>query len=730
MRRPRPRTTVAGSNSGAESGPQPAASPASSEQAPGTLPIVADQFGTVTRVSNEEIRRNGASTLGDLLLNKPGITGSSFAPGASSRPIIRGLDVNRVGIVENGVGGGGASDLGEDHFVPIDPMSTNQVEVIRGPGALRYGSQSIGGVVNASNNRIPDALPCAQPFQSYGMPVKAPLGASPGPCVSVETRSAYTGVDNGREGGILLDAGGNNVAIHADGYWRATDNYSIPSYPYRFVPGRPFNGQQPNTSTRSDGGSIGGSYLFDGGFLGLALTQTDSLYHIPSIDGEDHNTRIDAHQTKIQSKGEYRPDAAAIDTIRFWIGASDYKHNELGLADPADAGSDGVRQIFTSKEEEGRLEAQLAPFNLRVAKLTTTLGIQASHQELTAPSPDDPTSQFNGLWDPNHNTRVAGYAFNEFAFSATTKAQIAGRIEHVELSGTTPDFPSDFIPDGLDRPNVERNPHFTPKSASIGLIQDLPWNLIASLTAQYTERAPKAAELFSRGAHDATGTFDIGNPNLSIEAAKSIEAGLRRTTGPLRFEATTYYTHFNGFIFRNLTGLLCGSDFNSCGNGNPDNEAKLAIYSQRDANFRGGEFQFQYDVMPLATGTFGVEGQYDIVRATFIDGSNVPRIPPQRLGGGLYWRDANWLTKVNLLHAFDQNDIGGVETPTPGYNRLRAELSFTQKTPHSGFGMSEFTVGILGDNLLNQDIRDHVSYTKDEVLLPGLNVRMFLNTKF
>ena len=121
-----------------------------------------DQFATVTVVPNEEIRRQGTAQLGDLLFSKPGITGSSFAPGASSRPIIRGLDVNRVGIVENGTNAGGASDLGEDHFVPIDPLATNQVEVIRGPAAMRYGSTSIGGVVSATNNRIPDALPtCA-----------------------------------------------------------------------------------------------------------------------------------------------------------------------------------------------------------------------------------------------------------------------------------------------------------------------------------------------------------------------------------------------------------------------------------------------------------------------------------------------------------------------------------------------------------------------------------------
>src|SRR5882724_10171168 len=176
---------------GAPAGPaaqtEPAAAPPATETLPlGALPVVTDQFATVTVVPNDELRRTPASTMGDLLFSKPGITGSSFAPGASSRPIIRGLDVNRVGIVENGVGAGGVSDLGEDHFVPVTPLMSDQVEVIRGPATLRYGSQSIGGVVSATNNRIPDRLPCVAP------------------CVRGETRGATTSVDNGLEGGVLV----------------------------------------------------------------------------------------------------------------------------------------------------------------------------------------------------------------------------------------------------------------------------------------------------------------------------------------------------------------------------------------------------------------------------------------------------------------------------------------------------------------------------------------------
>jgi iron complex outermembrane receptor protein len=719
--------------------PQPApAAPAPALQGPqpGTLPIVTDQFATVTVVPNEEIRRHGGGTLGDLLFSKPGITGSEFAPGASSRPIIRGLDVNRVRIQENGIGANGASDLGEDHFVPVDPLSTDQVEVIRGPATLRYGSQAIGGVVETTNNRIPDALPCrddaALPVALPGMFTKAPAKLAASPCVRFETRGAVTTVDDGLNGAALLDAGGGNFAIHADAFGRQADDYRIPQYPY-LVPPSPaeapqatqpgaFNGKQPNSSLHTDGESIGGSYIFSDGFIGLALTQNNALYHIPGIDGEDHHTRIDAHQTKLMSKGEWRAPVDFIDAVRFWAGATDYKHNEIGLADDTDLSSDGVRQIFTNKEQEVRIETQLAPFDLRFASLTSAIGVQAGHQELTAPSPDNA-----GLWDPNSNVRAAAFMFNEFRFSDTTKAQVAGRIERVDLSGFGRSFPGGGVT--LSTPV---SPGYTPKSASIGLIQDLPWDLVASVTAQYVERAPKPAELFSGGAHDATGTFDKGNPNLQIEVAESVEVGLRRNKGPIRFEATAYYTRFNGFIFRNLTGNTCDPDTADCGPGVGDPNVREALYSQRDAIFRGAEFQSQWDALTLGMGVLGVEDQFDVVRATFTDGTNVPRIPPVRVGGGLFYRDDTWLARVNLLHAFAQNDIAVIgETPTPGYNDLRAEVSYRWKPAKLTRGdLSEVVLGVSGSNLLNEPIRNAVSYNKDEVLMPGLGVRVFANVKY
>jgi iron complex outermembrane receptor protein len=467
----------------------------------------------------------------------------------------------------------------------------------------------------------------------------------------------------------------------------------------------------------ANGFSVGGSYIGDSGFFGVAVTQNNALYHIPGIDGENSNTRIDAQQTKLMSKGEWRDPAAYIDAIRFWGGITDYKHNELGFADPADPSTDGIRQTFTNKEQEARVEVQFRPVKLSWAVLTTAVGVQGGHQQLTAPSPDNA-----GLWDPNHNERIAGYMFNEFKFSETTKAQLAGRIEDASLSGFARSFPGGGV-----MTSTPASMSYTPKSASIGLIQDFAWDLVGSLTFQHVERAPKPAELFSGGGHDATVTFDKGNPDLKIEAADSVELGLRRATGPFRFEATAYYTRFKGFIFRNLTGNTCDESGN-CGPGAGDlNEA---LYDQRDAIFRGGEFQSQLDVARAGRGWWGIENQFDVVRATFTDGTNVPRIPPVRVGGGLFYRDPNWLARVNLLHAFGQNHTAPVaETTTGGYNLLNAEISY--RTSRKDFsGIKETEVGLVGTNLLNADIRNAVSYTKDEVLMPGASVKLFARIKY
>jgi iron complex outermembrane receptor protein len=690
---------------------RPSPAPVAPEQTPapaietllqGTLPIVTDQFATVTVVPADELKRVTGTSLGDILYSKPGITGSTFAPGAASRPIVRGLDNHRVRIQENGLATNDVSDLSEDHAVPIDPLAARQIEVIRGPATLRWGSQAIGGVVNVDNNRIPTVIP--------------PRG------LAGEFNGAVSTVDRGLEGSVLLDAGAGNFAIHADAYGRRASDYGIPSYPYLFppAPAPAVNGRQPNTAFNSNGQSIGGSYLFDGGFVGVAISRFQSLYRIPGIEATETDTHIDMRQTKIASKGEYRPQSGAIDAIRFWLGASDYKHDEIAN----EGGFNGVQQSFINKAQEGRVEVQLTPINFGFAVMTTALGVQVSHQRLEAPGRE------GGLFDPNDSASAAAFLFNEFKLSDTLRMQFSGRIETANITGSAPTFPANYLPGGGgELPSAAHDLNFLPKSVAFGVLKDLPGGLVGSVTAQYVERAPRAPELFSRGVHEATGTFEIGNPNLGVESAKSVELGIRRATGHFRFEATAYYTRFSGFIFKRFTGNTCDEDFASCVPG-PGGEFNQIVYSQRDAGLLGGEVQAQYDVTPLASGMFGIDGQYDIVRATFSDGTNVPRIPPMRLGGGVYWRSADWFVRVGLLHAFAQDRTAALETRTPGYNLLKAEISHTMKLASSNYGPRELSLGVVGNNLLNEDIRNAVSFKKDEVLLPGLNVRFFATLRY
>ena len=687
--------------------PAPDAVPAVAQTAPdGALPIVTDQFATVLVVPNAELRRSTGATLGDVLFSRPGVTGTEFAPGAASRPVVRGLDNYRVRIQENGIGASGASELGEDHAVPLDPLGMNQLEVVRGPATLRWGSQAIGGVVNATNNRIPDALPCP--------PDATALEKAHG-CARLETSSAVSTVDAGMEGAALVDAGAQNIALHGDILGRGSSNYAIPGYPYLYPPEPPppVDGRQPNSSMRAHGFSIGGSVIGDNGYAGLAITQFATLYHIPGVEPAQADARINLLQTKVTSKGEIRPSSSFIDAIRFWGGAIDYKNEEYAN----ESGFDGLQQTFVTKAQEGRVEAQLAPINLPFAKFTGMVGLQATHQYLNAPGID------GGLLDPNDTGSIGGFSFNEFAFDEATRAQIAGRVENVSIAGSSPNL---FVDPALV---LTRHRNFTPVSGAAGLLRNMPFETVLSLNAQYIQRAPAAPELLSRGMHEATGTFDIGNPNLRIEAAKTVELGIKRGVGPLRFEATAYYTSFDGFIFRNLTGQSCGATFASCTPGGEGGPLREAVYSQRNAIFRGAEFQSQYDAASLYGGVFGVENQFDVVRATFAGGGNVPRIPPVRLGGGVFWRDANWLARVTLLHAFAQYNIDPTnETPTAGYNLLKAEISYKAKLDPRG--RREMTIGVSGNNLLNQNMRNAVSYRKDEVLLPGANLRFFANILF
>jgi iron complex outermembrane recepter protein len=309
------------------------------------------------------------------------------------------------------------------------------------------------------------------------------------------------------------------------------------------------------------------------------------------------------------------------------------------------------------------------------------------------------------------------------SLSRQLKLQGAARIEQTDVEGVGL---TDFS-DPLNLVSFAGERSFTPFGLSTGILYEFPGNIVGRLTGQYVERAPDAAELFSQGLHEATETFEIGNPNLDKEKASTIELGFKKATGSFRFDTSAYYTRYNGFISKNLTGVRCGDTIDTCG---VEDELDQLLFTQQDARFFGAEVVSQYDISRIWNGIWGVEGQYDFVDAEFDSGENVPRIPPHRLGGGLYYKDSHWFMRAGVLHAFDQDRIALNETPTDGYTLVSAEISYTSKLESLGTMVPEFTVGLKGENLADDDVRIHSSFKKDDVLQPGANARLFGSIKF
>jgi iron complex outermembrane receptor protein len=677
------------------------------EPPPGTTLDFGDQaFVPVTVVTERQIAATNGPTITDSLDTRPGIYGTNFAPGAN-RPIIRGLDSYRVRTQENGIGTHDVAAISEDHAVPIDPNAADRVEVVRGPATLRYGSQAIGGVVSVENERIPTFIPDGG--------------------VSAAIKGGVTSVDEGRDGAFKVTAGSKatGFAVHADGFARRVEDYDTPK------------GKELNSFVDSQGGSVGISRVWQDGFVGVAFARIESLYGVPGEEArEGVAPRIDMEQDKVLARGEWRLRDYGLEAVRFWFGASDYAHDELAIHDPDHEQEFEIGSTFTNKEQEARVELQHLPTGTALGTLNGAFGVHVVNRKTRGQS-------FEGesLLEPAHTQSAAAFWFEELDVTRSLRLQAAARIEHAAVDGSgwrefeeDPADPDHFVAEGFAG---ERS--FTPLSGSVGLLHALPFQTVGRLTGQYVERAPDAAELFSKGMHEATGTFEVGNPGLDVEKATTVEVGLKRDTGALRFDAAAYYTRYNGFIYRQLAGRECGAEAEAGGEfhceeeghgggghgGGHDHEHAfdLVFFDQRDAHFYGLELGGQYDVAPIWRGVWGIDGQYDFVRAEFDGGENVPRIPPHRLGGGLYYRDANWYARAGLLHAFDQNEIGAEEIATPGYTLVSAEISYTVEGDARTPG---FTIGLKGENLGDDEVLNHASFKRrEDVLESGASVRVF-----
>ncbi len=639
----------------------------------------------VTIIDADEIARSGSVTIGGLVGDKPGIAQSSFAPGAS-RPVIRGLDNTRVRIQENGIGTHDVSALSEDHAVPVNPLSVDKVEVIRGPSVLRYGSSAIGGLVSVLNERIP---------------TRQPDGGLEGSLLL-----DHTTVDEGFQGAGAVSIGTGPIVTNLDLFARTATDYDTPQ------------GRQANSARESVGGSVGASFMHDMGYVGFAISQFDSEYDIPGGEAAEKQLFIDLEQTKYSGSAVFEDLEGVISSVKLDGAFTDYTHDEVNRS----AGAVGSR--FDNDEWEARGEITHAP----LGSLEGALGVQISGQELSA------TGEGGELIAPSDRDLIAGFFFEEWKARENLTLQFGARVEHVTLNGlgvSLPTFQGVTLGAGTETADfgTRRDHDFTPISGSVAAIFDLNDQTKLGANVQYVERAPDLLELFAKGAHEATETFEIGNPNLSKESATSFELTLSQQQASFGFDIAGFYTSFEDFIFKSETGFVCGEEFDTCGiagNAGVEDELTQIFYDQADADFHGLEVSGYWDAFSVHGGTVGFDTQFDYVRAEFSSGGNVPRIPPMRYGLGAYFKDDAFFGRVGFLRAEEQDDVATNETATNGYTDLKAEASYLFTLPDSN---RQIEFGVVGTNLLDDDIRNHVSFKKDDVLLPGANARFFIRAK-
>jgi iron complex outermembrane receptor protein len=574
----------------------------------------------VSVLSGDELVLRRGSSLGETLAQQPGVSSTYFGPHAN-RPVVRGLDGDRVRILSNAGGSIDASSLSYDHAVPIDPLVVERLEVLRGPGALLYGGSAMGGVVNTIDNRIP-----AERIQGMGGAAEARLG----------------GADRERGGAALVEAGDGRYAVHADVFGRHTDDLRVPRYTAA-QDGQVIEGTTVrNSASRTLGGALGASVFFEGGHVGLSADTYDSRYGTPA----EPDIHLNMKRDHIGLAFEQRDETGPLRAVRVNINGTDYRHEEVE--------SDGaVGTVFKSRGHETRIEVQHAP----VANVRGALGLQWEDVDFSALGDE--------AFVPSTRTRkLAFFGLEEVAWAGGTLSAGA-RVERALMS-------SEGDPDASSaRFGAPTERRYTVYSTSLSNVMPLFAGWSASVAASLSERAPTSYELYANGVHAATGAFERGDVTLPKERGANMDFALQWKGKTGRLRTGVFLTRFSRFISLDSTASRVEE---TDAEGNVVSFPEFAYRAVR-ATLRGIEVDGRWRLLD-GRWTLDLAGKLDYTRGTNEDtGEPLPRVAPLRLTLGLNAGRGPWRAGVELAHAARQSRIPATDTPTDAYTLVNFSLT-------------------------------------------------------
>jgi iron complex outermembrane receptor protein len=657
----------------------------------------------VSILQSTQLRLQMQPTLGDTLSQQVGVNSSAFGP-VSSRPIIRGLGEDRIQILSNGSPNIDASSISADHAIAIDPLSIDRVEIVRGPAALLYGPNGIGGVVNLIDGRIAEKALSAD----WRKPVLR--GAFDG---------RYTSADAGGAGSSAMKFGLGPIVFHLDGFKRSSSDLRIPGETHTAA-GRArsenpsVSGRLPNSASRSDGGGAGGSIAWDEGFFGLSYSGFNTRYGAVA----ERDVTIDLRQRRWDSRGAFQNPLPGIKALNYKFSSTDYEHLEL---EP-----DG-EQAFKTRGYTGRLELVHEPWGL----LEGALGYQLQASRFRSNSTD-----LEHLLLPGYNAVThSAFLFEEIAVNSL-RYQFGARIDQSTAESQTVA--------GLDKFAQSRSRDFTTMSLSGGVVYDFSKDYALAFNTGLTQRPPTAVELFSNGVHHATGTYELGDPNLSHEQALTLDLSIRRKTGRITGSLGVFFNHFDNFIGMFPTGETHGADDHAGEAGEEEAlpeyqfratraqlygaEAELVFHLIEPRNLTAPKNRPEQSATTVSNNPLGLhlDLKADYVRARDAQtGRSLPRIPPLRLQTALV-HDWNRLqSRLETQWVKRQGWTAPNEEATAGYVLLNASLAYCLSQ-----GPTNWEIYVRGTNLTDRDARVHTSFVKDVAPLAGRAVLLGMRMDF
>jgi len=568
----------------------------------------------VSTLGRADLLERGQSTLGETLNGLPGVSSTYFGPNAS-RPTIRGLDGDRIRVLNNSASSLDASALSYDHAVPLDVLSTDRVEVLRGPAALLYGGSAVGGVVNVIDNRIPRA-------PVSGVQGKAQLQAGTG--------------NKERSVAGLLEAGNGRYALHVDGFDRRTGDVRVPVSLGCEKPGSPANARRIcNSASTARGGAIGASTFWDHGYLGASVNSYQSDY---GTVAEDEVT-IGMKTTRYALEGQVRQLPGWFESVKARLSHTDYQHTEF---EGAQAGT-----VFANQGEDLRIEARHRP----LAGWQGVAGVQTE------------SSRFSAVGDeafaPFSRTRSQALFVHEELPTDWGQVTAGARWESVRV-------------ESLGNPELSRfdegigTQKFSPFSLAMGAVFKLSpaWSLTGN--AALTQRAPKDYELFANGPHLATNAWEIGNKELGLEKSKSLDAGLEWKSGPHRWNVTAFVSQFANYI-----GLMNTEEV--------EDDLPVQRYQGVKSQFRGLEASGRQRLWQNTSTLDLDWRVDTVRATNIRTGEPLPRIAPLRLGATLVHGQGPWRAKLGADWHAAQKRVPEGSVATGSYTLVNASVSYRQK---------------------------------------------------